>query len=80
MLTGYNNNHKAYRLVDVNANLVSFSRDVVVDEEAQLYQIITNDIYRQFIQTTWVHPQGRLRPKMAFYDEHFLELREGLIF
>jgi hypothetical protein len=33
MLTGYNDTHKAYRLVDVDIDKVSFSRDVVVDEE-----------------------------------------------
>jgi hypothetical protein len=33
MLTGYSDTHKAYRLVDVDTNMVSFSRDVVVDEE-----------------------------------------------
>jgi transposase InsO family protein len=32
MITGYNDNHKAYRLVDIDTNKVSFSRDVV-DEE-----------------------------------------------
>ena len=33
MITGYNDTHKAYRLVDTDTNKVSFSRDVVVDEE-----------------------------------------------
>ena len=33
MLTGYSDTHKAYRLVDVDTDKVSFSRDVVVDEE-----------------------------------------------
>jgi hypothetical protein len=33
MLIGYSNTHKAYRLVDVDANKVSFSRDVVFDDE-----------------------------------------------
>ena len=33
MIKRYNNTHKAYRLVDTNTNKVSFSRDVVVDEE-----------------------------------------------
>jgi hypothetical protein len=44
-----------------------------------LNKIIINDIYRQFIQITWVNPPGGLRPKMAFYDEPFFELRDGLI-
>jgi hypothetical protein len=35
MLTGYNDTHKAYRLVDVDTDKVSFSRDVVVDEEVE---------------------------------------------
>jgi hypothetical protein len=33
MLTGYNDTHNAYRLVDVDTDKVKFSRDVVVDEE-----------------------------------------------
>jgi hypothetical protein len=33
MTTGYNNNHKAYRLVDVDTNQLSFSKDFIVDEE-----------------------------------------------
>ena len=33
MLTGYNDTHKAYRLVDVDTDKVSFSKDVVVAEE-----------------------------------------------
>jgi hypothetical protein len=33
MITRYNDNHKAYRLVEIDTNKVSFSRDVVVDEE-----------------------------------------------
>jgi hypothetical protein len=33
MLIGYSDTHKAYRLVDVDTDKMSFSRDVVVDEE-----------------------------------------------
>jgi hypothetical protein len=44
-----------------------------------LNKIIKDDIYMQFIQITWVNPPSGLRPKMAFYAEHFLELRNGLI-
>jgi hypothetical protein len=44
-----------------------------------LNKIIRDDIYRQFIQITWVNPPGGLRPKMAFYAEHFLGLRDGFI-
>jgi hypothetical protein len=33
MLIGYNDTHKAYRLVDVDTDKVRFSRDVVDDEE-----------------------------------------------
>jgi hypothetical protein len=33
VIIGYNENHKSYRLVDIDTNKVSFSRDVVVDEE-----------------------------------------------
>ena len=45
----------------------------------ELHKIIREDIYRQFVQVTWVNPVGGLHPKMAFYIEHFLELRGGLI-
>jgi hypothetical protein len=33
ILIGYNDTHKSYRLVYVDTDKVSFSRDVVVDEE-----------------------------------------------
>jgi hypothetical protein len=33
MLTGYNDTHKSYRLVDVDTHKVRFSRDVFVYEE-----------------------------------------------
>ena len=44
-----------------------------------LNKIIRDNIYKLFIQITWVNPQGGLRPKMAFYAKHFLELRNELI-
>jgi hypothetical protein len=44
-----------------------------------LNKIIRDDIYRWFIQIIWVNPLRGLHPKMAFYVEHFLELRDGLI-
>jgi hypothetical protein len=44
-----------------------------------LNKIIRDDIYRQFIQLTWVNPLGGLCPKMAFYTKHFLELSDGFI-
>ena len=37
-----------------------------------LNEHVRQDIYRQYITTTWCHPSGGLRPKMAFYAEHFL--------
>ena len=33
MLLGYNNIHKGYRLINVETNQLSFSRDLVVGEE-----------------------------------------------
>jgi hypothetical protein len=45
----------------------------------ELNGIIEENIYRQYIQVTWIASLGGLRPKMAFYAEHFLELRDGLI-
>lgn len=38
MFIGYNVNHKAYRLVDIDTNNLIFSRDVVFDEERGLFQ------------------------------------------
>jgi len=35
MITWYTENHKAYRLVDIDTNLIIFSRYVVVDEETR---------------------------------------------
>jgi hypothetical protein len=45
----------------------------------EMNTIIREDIYRQFVQVTWINPQGGLRPKMAFYVEHFMVMRDGLI-
>ncbi|KAH9318707.1 hypothetical protein KI387_020476, partial [Taxus chinensis] len=45
----------------------------------EMKRIIREDIYRQFIRTTWVNPQGGLCPKMAFYAKHFLKIRDSLI-
>ena len=33
MITGYNDNRKAYMLVDLDTNKVIFSRHVVIDKE-----------------------------------------------
>jgi hypothetical protein len=45
----------------------------------ELNKIIKEDIFRQYIQVTWVDPLRGLNPKMAFYAKHFMELRDGLI-
>ena len=45
----------------------------------ELNKIIREDIYKQLVQVTWINPPRGLRPKMAFYAEHFLEIRDGLI-
>ena len=45
----------------------------------KLNRIIKDDIYKKFIQTNWVTPQGGLRPKMAFYVGNFLEPRDRFI-
>ena len=42
-------------------------------------KIIKEDIYRQYIQTTWINPPGELHPKKAFYAQHCLESRVGLV-
>lgn len=42
-------------------------------------KIIREDIYRSFVQVPWVNPPRGLRPMMAFYAKHFLELRDGVI-
>lgn len=38
MITLYNNNHKAYKLVDVDNDQLRFSEDVILDEEARPFQ------------------------------------------
>jgi hypothetical protein len=45
----------------------------------EMNTIIQEDIYKQFVHVTWINPQGGLRPKMAFYVEHFMVMRDGLI-
>lgn len=45
----------------------------------ELDKIIREDIYKKFIQFTWVNPPRGLRPKMTFYVENFLELRDKFI-
>jgi len=37
MVTSYSDNHKAYRLVDIDTNKVIFSRDVVDEEVGPLH-------------------------------------------
>ena len=44
-----------------------------------LNEHVRQDIYRQYITTTWCHPSGGLRPKMAFYAEHFLVIQDGIV-
>jgi hypothetical protein len=41
--------------------------------------IIRDDVYTQFIQVTWVNLSVGLYTKIAFYAQHFLELRDGVI-
>jgi len=45
----------------------------------ELNKIIRDNIYRQYIQVTWIAPPGGLSPKLAFYAEHFMALRDDLI-
>lgn len=42
MFTGYNDNHKAYRLIDVEKDLLIVSRDVVIDETTGPFLPTTN--------------------------------------
>jgi len=37
MMTGYSDHHKAYRLIDIATGRLSFSRDVVFDEDRGLF-------------------------------------------
>ena len=53
--------------------------DHLLPTRQKLNKIIKEDIYKQFFQITWVNPPGGLHPKMAFYVEHFLEIRDELI-
>ncbi len=45
----------------------------------ELNEHFQQDIYRQYITTTWSNPSGGLRPRMAFYAEHFLEIQNGIV-
>jgi hypothetical protein len=45
----------------------------------EMNTIIQEDIYKQFVHVTWINPQGWLRPKMAFYVEHFMVMKDGVI-
>ena len=45
----------------------------------ELNEHVRQDIYRQYITTTCSNPPGGLRPKMAFYAKHFLEIQDGII-
>lgn len=51
----------------------------LLPNQQKLNKIIKEDIYRRYVQTTWTDPPNGLRPKMAFYTEHRLEIRDGLI-
>lgn len=42
-------------------------------------RVMKEVIYKEFIWDTWIFPPKELGPKMAFYIEHFLQLRDGLI-
>lgn len=39
MFMGYSDNHKAYRLIDVDTNRLIFDRDVVFDEEVGIFEL-----------------------------------------
>jgi hypothetical protein len=46
----------------------------LLPNQQELNKIIKEDIYKRYIQITWTNPPNGLRPKMAFYAEHCLEL------
>lgn len=41
--------------------------------------LIGNELYRAYIQCTWVIPQSPLTPKLLHYSHHFLRIDRGLI-
>jgi hypothetical protein len=41
--------------------------------------ITREDIYKQYIQFSWITPPTGLKPKMAFCAKQFMELRGSLI-
>ena len=45
----------------------------------ELNKIIKDGIYRPFIHIAWVNPKCKLHPKMVYYLEHFMEMRDKLI-
>ena len=42
-MTGYSDHHKAYRLIDIATGRLSFSRDVVFDEDRGFFQRCSAD-------------------------------------
>jgi len=46
----------------------------VLSTRQGLNRITLDDIYREYI--TWIDPLGGLRPKITFYADHFMELRD----
>jgi hypothetical protein len=51
----------------------------LLSNKYELNRIIREHMIKLFNQVTWVDPPRGLSPKMAFYVENFLELRNGLI-
>eukprot|EP00253_Pinus_taeda_P006391 PITA_06391 len=45
MMTGYSDHHKAYRLIDIATGRLSFSRDVVFDEDRGFFQSSSSEQY-----------------------------------
>lgn len=43
MMTGYNDHQKAYRLIDIATGCLSFSRDVVFDEDRGFFQSASSE-------------------------------------
>ena len=61
IITGYNDTHKAYRLVDTDTDKVSYSRDVV-DEEVRPFQ---NSPYFRSIEKTEVVEDSGVKIQVA---------------
>jgi hypothetical protein len=75
MITGYNDNHKVYKLVDLDTNKVSFSRDFV-DEEIGPFR--TYPRFKIIEQPWWIRIKVSSFRKLHLKGEKIMSMRSLL--